>query len=332
MQILNYLQRIGRALMVPVAALPAAALLLGIGYWIDPVGWGGNNQFAALLVKSGAAILDNLSLLFAVGVAFGMSKEKDGSAALSGLVGFLVVTTLLSPSSVAQLQGLSPEAVPIAFQKIANPFVGILVGVLSAELYNRFYQVELHKALAFFSGKRLVPIIVSFAMIIVAAILLYVWPVIFGTLSTFGESISSLGAVGAGIYGFFNRLLIPLGLHHALNNIFWFDTVGINDIGNFWGGAQAIAEGKAIPGVTGMYMAGFFPVMMFGLPAAALAIYHTAKPEKKAQVASLMLVAAFTSFFTGVTEPLEFAFMFVAPLLYVLHALLTGLSDEGSQD
>ncbi|MEG9489644.1 N-acetylglucosamine-specific PTS transporter subunit IIBC [Mannheimia indoligenes] len=326
MSVLGYLQKIGRALMVPVAALPAAALLMGIGYWIDPDGWGANSQLAALLIKSGAAIIDNMSILFAVGVAFGMSKEKDGAAALSGLVGYLVITTLLAPGAVAQLQGIVLDQVPAAFGKINNQFIGILVGVISAELYNRFYQVELPKALSFFSGKRLVPIVVSVVMILVAFILLYVWPVIFGGLVSFGESIKDMGSVGAGIYAFFNRLLIPVGLHHALNSVFWFDVAGINDIPNFLGGAKSLAEGKAVVGVTGMYQAGFFPVMMFGLPAAALAIYHSAKPAKKAQVASIMFAAALASFFTGITEPLEFAFMFVAPVLYVVHALLTGLS------
>ncbi|MDD0822947.1 N-acetylglucosamine-specific PTS transporter subunit IIBC [Mannheimia sp. AT1] len=326
MSILNYLQKIGRALMVPVAALPAAALLMGVGYWIDPDGWGANSQLAALLIRSGAAIIDNMAILFAVGVAFGMSKEKDGAAALSGLVGYLVITTLLSPAAVAQLKGIAADQVPAAFGKINNQFIGILVGVISAELYNRFYQVELPKALSFFSGKRLVPIIVSIIMIVVAFILLYVWPVIFGSLVSFGESIKDMGSVGAGIYAFFNRLLIPVGLHHALNSVFWFDVAGINDIPNFLGGAKSLAEGKAVIGVTGMYQAGFFPVMMFGLPAAALAIYHSAKPAKKVQVASIMFAAALASFFTGITEPLEFAFMFVAPVLYVVHALLTGLS------
>lgn len=326
MSVLNYLQKIGRALMVPVAALPAAALLMGIGYWIDPTGWGANSQLAALLIKSGAAIIDNMAVLFAVGVAFGMSEDKHGSAALSGLVGYFVVTTLLAPAAVAQLKGIPVESVPAAFGKINNQFIGILVGVISAELYNRFYQVELHKALAFFSGKRLVPIIVSVVMIGVAFILLYLWPIIFDGLVSFGKSITGLGAVGAGIYGFLNRLLIPIGLHHALNSVFWFDVAGINDIPNFLGGAKSLAEGTATLGTTGMYQAGFFPVMMFGLPAAALAMYHSAKPAKKVQVASIMIAAALASFFTGITEPLEFAFMFVAPILYVVHAILTGIS------
>ncbi|NHQ86575.1 PTS transporter subunit EIIC [Iodobacter sp. HSC-16F04] len=326
MNILGYLQKIGRALMVPVATLPAAAILMGIGYWIDPNGWGSNSALAAFLIKSGAAIIDNMSILFAVGIAYGMSKDKDGAAALSGLVGYYVLTTLLSPGAVSQIQGIPLDQVPKAFAKINNQFVGILVGVISAELYNRFSGVELHKALAFFSGRRLVPIVTSVVMLVVAFPLMYIWPLVFNGLVHFGESIMGMGPLGAGIYAFFNRLLIPVGLHHALNSVFWFDVAGINDIPNFLGGAKSLAEGKAVLGVTGMYQAGFFPIMMFGLPGAALAIYHSAKPQNKTRVASLMIAAAFAAFFTGVTEPLEFSFMFVAPLLYLLHAVLTGLS------
>ena len=278
------------------------------------------------LIKAGAAIIDNMSILFAVGVAYGMSKDKDGAAALAGLVGYYVLTTLLSPAAVSQIQGIALAQVPKAFSKVNNQFVGILTGVIAAELYNRFSQVELHKALSFFSGRRLVPIVTSFVMIIVAFALMAIWPVIYNGLVSFGVSIKDMGPAGAGIYGFFNRLLIPVGLHHALNSVFWFDVAGINDIPNFLGGAKSLAEGKAVLGVTGMYQAGFFPIMMFGLPGAALAIYHTAKAENKARVASIMIAAGFASFFTGVTEPLEFSFMFVAPLLYVVHALLAGLS------
>lgn len=312
--------------MVPVATLPAAAILMGIGYWIDPVGWGSDNALAALLIKSGAAIIDNMSVLFAIGVAYGMSKDKDGAAALTGFVSFLVVTTLCSPAAVSMIKGIPLEEVPAAFGKIENQFVGILVGVLSAELYNRFSQVELPLALSFFSGRRLVPILASFLMIIVAFILMYVWPVIYGGLVSFGESIKDMGALGAGIYAFFNRLLIPVGLHHALNSVFWFDVAGINDIPNFLAGQKSIDAGLATVGVTGRYQAGFFPVMMFGLPGAALAIYHCARKENKAKVAGIMMAGAFAAFFTGITEPLEFSFMFVAPVLYVIHAFLMAIS------
>ncbi|HCN95667.1 MAG: N-acetylglucosamine-specific PTS transporter subunit IIBC [Leclercia adecarboxylata] len=326
MSILGYLQKVGRALMVPVATLPAAAILMGVGYWIDPVGWGGDNALAAFFIKSGSAIIDNMSVLFAIGVAYGMSKDKDGAAALTGFVGFLVLTTLCSPAAVSMIQKIPADQVPAAFGKISNQFVGILVGIISAELYNRFSSVELPKALSFFSGRRLVPILTSFVMIVVAFILMYIWPVIFDGLVNFGEHIQKLGSVGAGVYAFFNRLLIPVGLHHALNSVFWFDVAGINDIPNFLGGAQSIEAGKAVVGITGRYQAGFFPIMMFGLPGAALAIYHCARPENKAKVLGIMMAGAFAAFFTGITEPLEFSFMFVAPVLYVIHAVLTGIS------
>lgn len=312
--------------MVPVATLPAAAILMGVGYWIDPVGWGGDNALAAFFIKSGSAIIDNMSVLFAIGVAYGMSKDKDGAAALTGFVGFLVLTTLCSPAAVAMIQKIPADQVPAAFGKINNQFVGILVGIISAELYNRFSGVELPKALSFFSGRRLVPILTSFVMIVVAFILMYIWPMIFDGLVTFGEHIQKLGSAGAGVYAFFNRLLIPVGLHHALNSVFWFDVAGINDIPNFLGGAQSIESGKGIVGITGRYQAGFFPIMMFGLPGAALAIYHCARPENKAKVLGIMMAGAFAAFFTGITEPLEFSFMFVAPVLYVIHAVLTGIS------
>nr|WP_279587972.1 N-acetylglucosamine-specific PTS transporter subunit IIBC [Serratia plymuthica] len=320
------MQKVGRALMVPVATLPAAAILMGVGYWIDPTGWGASNALAAFFIKSGSAIIEHMSVLFAVGVAYGMSKDKDGAAALTGFVGFLVLTTLCSPAAVSMIQKIPLDQVPAAFGKIENQFVGILVGIISAEVYNRFSSVELPKALSFFSGRRLVPILISFLMILVAFILMYLWPMIFGGLVNFGEHIQKLGSAGAGIYAFFNRLLIPVGLHHALNSVFWFDVAGINDIPNFLGGQQSIESGKAVVGITGRYQAGFFPIMMFGLPGAALAIYHCARPENKAKVLGIMMAGAFAAFFTGITEPLEFSFMFVAPVLYVIHAILTGIS------
>ena len=317
--VMKYLQRIGKSLMLPVAVLPAAAVLMGIGYWIDPSGWGAGSPLAAFLIKAGGAIIDNIPILFAVGVALGMAKQRDGSAALSGLVAYLVVTTLLSTNVVAMLQGIDAADVDPAFAKIGNAFVGILSGIIASINYNKFHNVKLPDALAFFSGKRLVPIMTSVSMLVVSGLLFFIWPPIYGALVAFGKAIAGMGAIGAGIYGFFNRLLIPTGLHHALNSVFWFDVAGISDISNFW-------SGQGVKGVTGMYQAGYFPIMMFGLPAAALAMYHTAKPNKKKAVASLLMAAAFASFFTGVTEPIEFVFMFLAPALYVVHALLTGLS------
>ncbi|OAT34072.1 PTS system N-acetylglucosamine-specific IIABC component [Buttiauxella brennerae ATCC 51605] len=312
--------------MVPVATLPAAAILMGVGYWIDPTSWGGDNALAALFIKSGAAIIDNMGVLFAIGVAYGMSKDKDGAAALTGFVGFLVLTTLCSPAAVSMIKHIPLDQVPFAFSKIQNQFVGIMVGIISAELYNRFSSVELPRALSFFSGRRLVPILTSFVMIAVAFIMMFIWPIVFSGLVNFGEHIQKMGSIGAGVYAFFNRLLIPVGLHHALNSVFWFDVAGINDIPKFLGGAKSIAEGTGIVGITGRYQAGFFPIMMFGLPGAALAIYQCARPENKAKVMGIMMAGAFAAFFTGITEPLEFSFMFVAPVLYLIHAVLTGIS------
>lgn len=316
-----YMQRMGRSLMLPVATLPVAALFSGIGYWIDPTGWGVNNIVAAFLLKAGDSILANLGVLFAVGLALGMSKDKDGASALTGLVAFLVPMQLLNPAAIAAFQHIDLDKVNAAFTKMnnGNVFVGILAGLLAAAMYNRFSNVKLPMALSFFSGKRCVPIVTAALMLVVSAALMFIWPPIFGALVAFGETIAKMGAVGAGLYGFFNRLLIPTGLHHALNNVFWFNTAGIDDIGKFW-------ANEGTKGITGMYQAGFFPVMMFGLPAGAYAIYRQSRPEKRKATASLMLAAAFASFFTGVTEPLEFSFMFVAWPLYVVHAALTGIS------
>ncbi len=311
--------------MLPVAALPLSGLLLGIGYFIDPSGWGANNLLAAFMVKGGAAILDNLGILFAIGVGFGMTDNDDGAGALAALVSMLMLNTLLSTGSAqmfSNILGRELSAVDLAaFGKVGNgnAFLGILAGLIGSTCYNKFSDVRLHDAFAFFSGKRCVAIITGFVTMVTSAILFFIWPMVFGGLVGFGEGIASLGAFGAGIYGFFNRLLIPTGLHHALNAVFWFDIAGINDLGNFW-------SPNAPAGDWGLYMSGFFPIMMFGIPGAALAIYQTAKPENRKAVGSLMGAAAICSFITGVTEPIEFAFMFAAPMLFVVHALLTGIS------
>ena len=318
---MKYLQKLGKSLMLPVACLPVAAILMGIGYWIDPTGWGSNNVAAAFLIKAGSALIDNMAILFAIGVGVGMSDDNDGTAGLAGLVSWLMITTLLATGSVAMFKGIDAELVPAAFGKIQTQFIGILSGLIGAGCYNKFKNTKLPAALGFFSGKRCVAIVTAGASIVATIILFFIWPVVYGALVAFGEAIISTGSIGAGIYGFFNRLLIPFGLHHALNSVFWFDVAGINDIGKFWGTMEG-----GILGQTGMYMTGFFPVMMFGLPAAALAMYHTAKDNKKKIVAGLLLAAGLSSFFTGVTEPLEFAFMFLAPGLYVIHAVLTGIS------
>ncbi|RRK10569.1 PTS N-acetylglucosamine transporter subunit IIABC [Lactiplantibacillus garii] len=312
----NYLQRMGRSLQLPVAVLPAAALLVGIGNW-----WASYSSdiVAHFLQAGGNAVLGQLPLLFAVGLALGMSKDKDGAAALAGLVAFELPTNVLKPESVATLLNIKLATVNPAFAQIGNVFIGILSGLIAAALYNRFHETKLPMALSFFSGKRLVPILAALTMLLISVLLLIVWPPVYSALVAFGKFIVGLGAVGAGLYGFFNRLLIPTGLHQALNSVFWFDVAGINDIGNF-------LASKGTKGITGMYQAGFFPVMMFGLPAGAYAIYRNALPERKVETASLMMAGAFASFFTGVTEPLEFSFMFVAWPLYVLHAIFTGIS------
>ncbi len=319
---MRQLQRLGRSLMNPVAVLPVASILLGIGYAIDPTGWGGNSPVAGFLIAAGGAVVDNLPILFAIGVAYGLSKDQNGAAALSGMVAFLVVTRLLGPGTVTQLRGGVEPAFEEGFGAISNAFTGIISGVVAAWVYNKFSGTKLPDALAFFSGRRLVPIITSFVMLLVSAVLYFAWPPIYGGLVTLGNTFQGMGAFGAGLYAFFNRLLIPTGLHHALNNVFWFDTIGINDIGNFWGSVES-----TVPGVTtGMYQAGFFPIMMFGLPGAALAMYQTARPERKNAAGALLLAGSVATFVTGVTEPLEFAFMFLAPALYLVHAVLTGIS------
>ena len=318
---MRFLQRLGKSLMLPVACLPIGGLLMGIGYWIDPSGWGANNLLALLLIKSGGILIDNMAILFALGVAIGMSKDQHGTAGLAAIISWLTVQTMLGVAVVSTIMGVPAEEVPAAFSKINNQFIGILCGLISAGCYNKFYKTEMPDFLGFFAGRRFVPIMTVIVTLIICIPLYFVWPIVYTALVSFGEAIISLDAIGAGIYGFFNRLLIPVGLHHALNSVFWFDVANISDINRFWG----IMEG-GVKGVTGMYQAGFFPVMMFGLPGAALAMYHTAKTKNKKIAAGILMSAALCSFFTGVTEPLEFSFMFLAPGLYVVHALLTGIS------
>ncbi|MDR2783094.1 MAG: PTS transporter subunit EIIC, partial [Treponema sp.] len=230
---MRYLQKLGKSLMLPVACLPVAAILMGVGYWIDPSGWGANNVVAAFLLKAGGAIIDNMAILFAIGVGVGMSKDGEGTAALAALISWLMIQTLLSPAAYAMFTG--GEA-PAAFGKLNNQFIGIVSGLVGASCYNKFHTTKLPDALAFFSGRRCVAIVTAGATLVVALILAFVWPVVYNGLVSFGEAIVSTGAAGAGIYGFLNRLLIPIGLHHALNSVFWFDVAGINDLGKFWGG------------------------------------------------------------------------------------------------
>ncbi|APX32109.1 PTS sucrose transporter subunit IIBC [Brachybacterium sp. P6-10-X1] len=316
---MKFFQRLGRSLMLPVAVLPVAAILSGIGYWILTATGNDTNLVGVFFKTAGGALLDNLPLLFAIGISIGMAKKSDGTSALAGLVSWLMVTTLLKPENVALFQGIEEDAVNPAFDNLENVFVGIICGLIGAWVYDHFKDTKLPDALSFFSGKRSVAIITAGISLGVALVLFFVWPLVYSGLVGFGEFILTLGPVGVGIYGFFNRLLIPLGLHHALNSVFWYDVAGINDLGNF-------LNNTGTYGVTGQYMTGFFPIMMLGLPGAALAMYVTAKTTRRKVAAGVLLSSAIASFFVGVTEPLEFSFMFLAPGLYVVHALFTGIS------
>lgn len=317
---INYLQRLGKSLMLPVSVMPIAAILKGIGYWIDPIGWGKQNIIAAFFIESGGAIIDNLPFLFAVGIAIGMTKQKDSMIMISTVLSFLLVQRLLSKTTISLLMNVPISSVPRCFENTPNAFIGILVGLITAQLYDRYSHVQLPIAFSFFEGKRFVPIVCTSVMLVLSIALIFIWPIFYNFFVNFSEIIAQLGALGAGIYAFFNRLLIPTGLHHALNSVFWFDVANINDIGKFWGTVSG-----GVLGQTGMYQAGFFPVMMFGLPAAALAMYRYARPENKKKVGIILFSSALASFLTGVTEPIEFSFMFVAPSLYLIHAMLTGI-------
>ena len=327
---MKFLQKLGKALMLPVACLPICGILMGIGYALCPATMQGGEvtgiiqQIGYYLVKAGGALIDNMAILFAIGVGVGMSDENDGTGGLAALVSWLMITNLLSTANVSVIRTLSEDAT-LAFDKIQNPFIGIIAGIIGALCYNRFKSTKLPDWLSFFSGKRCVAIVAGVVSIIVSVVLLFVWPILFGALVALGEGIVSLGSVGAGLYAFFNRLLIPFGLHHALNNVFWFDTIGLGDLSNFWAGMQTGdigTTGQEITWSLGMYMSGFFPCMMFGIPGAALAMVHTAKSNKKKVAIGLLSSAAIAAFVCGVTEPFEFGFMFLAPVLYLIYALL----------
>ena len=328
---MKYLQKLGKAMMLPVSALPICGILMGLGYALAPAAMGAagaTEGFAyvlgVFLIKAGAALIDNMAILFAIGVGVGLAKDNDGTAGLAGMVSYLMITTLLNPGTVSTIAPgmIASEINQVAFAKIGgNAFIGILAGMVGGICYNKFKGSKLPDVLAFFSGKRSVAIVTAVVSIVVAAILLFVWPVIFGGLVALGNAIVGLDAVGAGIYAFLNRLLIPTGLHHALNNVFWFDTIGLGDLSAYWGAKTSADMGWSV----GMYMAGFFPCMMFGIPGAALAIIHTAKPGKKKNAIGIVGTAAVCAFICGVTEPFEFAFMFLAFPLYVVYAALYGI-------
>ena len=277
---------------------------MGIGYWLCPATMqGGDIQGAAnliglFLVKAGAALIDHMAILFAVGVGVGMSEKNDGTGGIAALASWLMMTTLLSTGFVTTIMPSIAESATktLAFDKIENPFIGILAGVIGSMCYNKFKDTKLPDWLSFFSGKRCVAIIAGVVSIIVSAVLLFIWPLLFGALVSLGKAIVGMDVVGAGIYAFLNRLLIPTGLHHALNNVFWFDTIGLGDLQHFWAGETSADVTWSL----GMYMSGFFPCMMFGIPGAALAMIKCAKPEKKKLAIGLIASAALCSFICGV--------------------------------
>lgn len=326
---MKWLQKLGKALMLPVACLPICGILMGIGYLMCPSTMQGGEvtgivqMIGFFLVKAGGALIDNIAILFVIGVGVGMSDNNDGTGGLAALASWLMITSLLSTGVVTTLMPsvVENEKAMLAFGKIQNPFIGIMAGVIGSTCYNKFKSTKLPDWLSFFSGKRSVAIISGVVSIIVAAVLLFVWPLIFGGLVALGEGIVGLGAVGAGIYAFLNRLLIPFGLHHALNNVFWFDTIGLGDLSHFWAGETSADVSWSL----GMYMSGFFPCMMFGVPGAALAMIQTAKTNKRKVAIGLVGSAAICAFVCGVTEPFEFSFMFLAPALYVIYAALYGI-------
>ena len=326
---MKFLQKLGKALMLPVAVLPICGILMGIGYYLCPATMQGGdvegvkNLIGFFLVKAGSALIENMAILFAIGIGVGMSEKNDGTGGIAALASWLMITTLLSTGVVTtMIPSIADNATKtLAFNKIANPFIGILSGVIGSSCYNKFKNTKLPDWLAFFSGKRCVAIIAGLVSIVVSAVLLFVWPLLFGALVTLGDAVEGMGVVGAGIYAFLNRLLIPTGLHHALNNVFWFDTIGLGDLQHFWAGETSADVTWSL----GMYMSGFFPCMMFGIPGAALAMIQCAKPAKKKIAIGLVASAAVCSFVCGVTEPFEFGFMFLAPGLYVVYALLYGI-------
>ena len=315
--------------MLPVSCLPVCGLLMGLGYFLCPSAIQGGtisgvkDQIGYFLITAGGAPLNHIALLFAIGVGVGLSDGHDGTGAIAAFVSWLVITTLLSTGTVTALfPGLLEDADSLlAFSKIENPFIGILSGMIGSSCCNRFKDKRLPDWLSFFSGKRFAAMAAGVLSILAAAALLIVWPLLFKGLIALGASIAGLGNFGAAIYAFLNRLLIPTGLHHALNNVFWFDTIGLGDLTHFWAGDTSADVTWSL----GMYMSGFFPAMMFGVPGAALAVVRSAKPEKKKAVMGIMLSSAVCAFVCGVTEPFEFAFMFLSPVLYLFYALLYGV-------
>lgn len=304
-RMLGALQSIGRSLMLPIAVLPAAGLILRLGQ-DDLLGlpW---------MAAAGQAVFGNLPAIFAIGISIGLA-EGAGAAGLAGIVGYFVFAGVFN--AVAPQLG-SKTSDPIASMGVLS---GIIVGLTAAGLYRRFSDIRLPDYLAFFGGKRFVPIVTALAALVLGAVFGLIWPPVQSVVDAAGAAIVGLGALGTGLYGFVNRLLIPVGLHNVLNTYIWFQ------LGSFKG-PDGVVHGEisryfAGDPKAGSFLAGFFPIMMFGLPAACLAMIRHARFSRVA--AGILLSAAFTSFLTGITEPIEFSFLFVAPLLYLVHAILTG--------
>ncbi len=309
----NLLQRIGKALMTPIAVLPVAALLLRLGF-----GDIFDGQIALIMKSAGEAVFSNLDMLFGIGIAYGLAKNNDGAAALSGAIGVFIA-----------------KAVYLSIDKDVNMgvFVGIIIGVIAGTLYNRYHTIKVPEFLGFFGGKRFVPIITALAAIVVGVLAGYFWHYAQGAIDSFSGMIIGLEEFGTFIYGTLNRLLIPLGLHHILNSVFWFQ---LGEYTYIKDGVEVVANGDlhrffAGDPTAGVYMSGFYLVMMFGLPAMTYAIYLNTPKTYRKKAGAILAGVAFTSFLTGITEPLEFLFLFVAPPLFVLHALLTGLALATAQ-
>ncbi|KIF03531.1 PTS transporter subunit EIIC [Streptomyces sp. NPDC059708] len=325
--VMAVMQRIGRSLMLPVAVLPAAALLVRLGDK-DMLGSASMpefiNKIAGYMAAGGGAILDNMALLFAVGIAIGYAKKSDGSTALAAVTGYLVFKNVLATFTDSNL----PKIAKVVDGKIAmveapvdaKVLGGVVMGLVVALIYQKFYRTKLPEWAGFFGGRRLVPILSAFAGLLIGIVFGLIWPVLGTGLHSFGEWLVGSGAVGAGIFGVANRGLIAVGMHHLLNSFPWFQA------GEYNGKSGDIARFLAGDPSAGQFMTGFFPIMMFALPAACLAIVHCARPERRKVVGGMMFSLALTSFVTGVTEPIEFTFMFIAPVLYAVHAVLTGVS------
>lgn len=296
------IQQLGRALMLPIAVLPIAGILLRFGQpdLLD----------IKAIADAGNAIFQNLPLLFAVGVAIGFAKKNHGAAALASVVGFLVMNAVTATINAHVNTGV---------------LGGIIIGIVAGLLYNRFYEIKLPSYLAFFGGKRFVPIITGLAAVLLGFLFGFIWPPIQAGINGFGNWLIGSGSIGLFLYGFFNRILLIFGLHHVLNNLVWFQ------FGSFHDAAGAVVHGDiarfmAGDPTAGAFMSGFFPIMMFGLPAACFAMYRHAHTHRQKAVAGMLFSIALTAFLTGVTEPIEYSFMFLAPFLYLIHAILTGLS------